>query len=68
VNIRRCLRLVAPLALLCLSTSLKAQNVVRIEVWPIETLTVKTQQVLTGDQNGKSVTIAGELRISEARD
>src|SRR5438046_1246716 len=40
-----------------------AQNVVRIEVRPVETVTLKTQQVLTGDRNGKPVTIAGELRI-----
>src|SRR5262252_9713785 len=35
----------------------------RIEVRPIETLTLSDQQFLTGDKNGKAVTIAGELRI-----
>jgi len=35
----------------------------RIELRPIETLTLSDQQFLTGDKNGKAVTIAGELRI-----
>jgi dienelactone hydrolase len=35
----------------------------RIELRPIETLTLTDQQFLTGDRNGKAVTIAGELRI-----
>src|SRR5947208_6838982 len=35
----------------------------RTEVRPIETLTLTDQQFLTGDKNGKAVTIAGELRI-----
>ena len=35
----------------------------RIELRPIETLTLTDQQFLTGDKNGKAVTIAGELRI-----
>src|SRR5882672_3180086 len=33
----------------------------RIELRPIETLTLTDQQFLTGDKNGKAVTIAGEL-------
>src|SRR5262245_16027650 len=35
----------------------------RTELRPIETLTLSDQQFLTGDKNGKAVTIAGELRI-----
>src|SRR5947207_15404780 len=35
----------------------------RIELRPIETLTLTDQQFLTGDKNGKAVTIAGELRL-----
>jgi dienelactone hydrolase len=41
----------------------RAQNVVRIEIIPIETVTLKTQQFLTGDLNGKPTVVAGELRI-----
>lgn len=36
---------------------------VRTEIRPVETLTLSDQQFLTGDKNGKAVTIAGELRI-----
>jgi dienelactone hydrolase len=35
----------------------------RIELRAIETLTLSDQQFLTGDKNGKAVTIAGELRL-----
>jgi hypothetical protein len=35
----------------------------RVEVRPIETITLSTQQFLTGDKNGKPATLAGELRI-----
>lgn len=38
-------------------------QVARIELHPIETLTLTDQQILTGAHDGKSVTIAGELRI-----
>jgi len=51
-----------PLALLCLPEAVLAQNLVRIEVRPVETVTLKTQQVLTGDQTGKPAVLAGELR------
>ena len=63
MKIRFWLTLVAALTLLCLPASLNAQNLFRIEVRPVQTVTLKTQQVLTGDQNGKPVVIAGELRI-----
>ena len=35
----------------------------RIELRTIETITLSDQQILTGDKNGKAVTIAGELRF-----
>src|SRR5215468_7367950 len=40
-----------------------AQNVARIELQPIQTVTLKTQQILTGDTNGAPAMLAGELRI-----
>jgi hypothetical protein len=40
-----------------------AQNVARIELQPIQTVTLKTQQILTGDTKGAPATLAGELRI-----
>jgi len=40
-----------------------AQSVARIELQPIQTVTLKTQQILTGDTNGVPATLAGELRI-----
>jgi len=39
----------------------------RIEYVPIETLTLSNAQFLTGDENGKRVTIAGALRMPIAR-
>jgi len=41
----------------------EAQSVARIEVQPIQTVTLKTAQILTGDLNGAPTTVAGELRI-----
>jgi dienelactone hydrolase len=35
----------------------------RIEIHPVESLTLTDQQTLTGDKNGKRVVIAGELRL-----
>ncbi len=40
-----------------------AQSVARIELRPIQTVTLKTQQILTGDTKGAPATLAGELRI-----
>jgi len=40
-----------------------AQGVARIELQPIQTVTLKTQQILTGDSKGAPATLAGELRI-----
>jgi hypothetical protein len=52
MKIRSWLKLTVPLTLICLPGNLYAQNVFRIEVKPIETVTLKTQQVLTGDPDG----------------
>jgi hypothetical protein len=35
----------------------------RFEIRPVETITLSTQQFLTGDKNGKPAILAGELRI-----
>src|SRR5215470_9527540 len=40
-----------------------AQSVARIELQPIQTVTLKTEQMLTGDTKGTAATVAGELRI-----
>src|SRR5947209_1944568 len=37
----------------------------RTELRAVETLTLTDQQFLTGDKNGKAVSIAGELRIPQ---
>lgn len=41
---------------------------VRTEVHPLQTLTVSVRQFLTGDQDGKPVTIAGHLRFPQSAD
>jgi acetyl esterase/lipase len=41
----------------------EAQSVARIEVQPIQTVTLNTAQILTGDMKGVPATLAGELRI-----
>lgn len=41
--------------------TMRAQT--RIEIRPVETVTVSTQKFLLGDKNGRPVTLAGELRI-----
>jgi dienelactone hydrolase len=37
----------------------------RVELYPIPSLTISDQQFLTGDANGKPVTVAGELRLAQ---
>src|SRR6266567_380037 len=37
----------------------------RVEIYAIPSLTVSDQQFLTGDANGKQVTVAGEFRIAQ---
>jgi dienelactone hydrolase len=43
--------------------SVASGQVARIEVHPIETVTVTNQQFLNGDNSGKRVVIGGELRL-----
>jgi predicted esterase len=51
------------LGLLIASVSGPSHAQVRFEVRPVESMTLSSQQFLTGDKNGKPVTLAGELRI-----
>ncbi len=44
-----------------------AQGLGRIEIHPLETLTVSDEQFLTGDKAGKPVRLAGELRLPRAQ-
>jgi dienelactone hydrolase len=44
----------------------EAQTVARIEVQPIQTVTLNTAQILTGDMKGRPTTLAGELRIPKS--
>src|ERR1700712_2160370 len=37
----------------------------RVEIYSIPSLTISDQQFLTGDSNGKPVTVAGEFRIAQ---
>ncbi len=37
----------------------------RVEIYVISSLTISDQQFLTGDANGKAVTVAGEFRIAQ---
>ena len=39
----------------------------RVEIYAIPSLTISDQQFLTGDSNGKQVTVAGEFRIAQGR-
>lgn len=43
------------------------QVAARIELHPIQTLTISDQQFLKGDNNGKAVTISGQLRIAQGQ-
>ena len=43
-----------------------AQGMGRVEIHPIQSVTVTTAQFLTGDLYGKNVTLAGELRLPRA--
>jgi hypothetical protein len=48
---------------LLVSTSQPGSAQLRTEVRPVETVTLSTQQFLTGNQDGKPTMLAGELRI-----
>jgi dienelactone hydrolase len=53
----------AVLGALLVSMPCAAYAQMRIEIRPVETITLSTQQFLTGDKNGKPAILAGELRI-----
>src|SRR6266852_116991 len=50
-------------AAMLMPNSLALLGAGRIELQPIQTVTLKTQQILTGDTKGAPATLAGELRI-----
>ena len=45
--------------------SMPKEIAARVEIYAIPTLTLSDQQFLTGDANGKPVTVAGEFRIAQ---
>src|SRR6201989_747923 len=54
----------------CIETnaqSIPKEAAARIEIHAIPSLTISDQQFLTGDTNGKPVTVAGELRIAQGQ-
>jgi len=46
-----------------LACAIAAAHAQTVELLPVETVTLTTQQFLTGDENGKPAVLAGELRI-----
>ncbi len=61
--LRSAFRTSAILAGLLFSGFAAAQTIARMELRTFDSVTLSAQQVLTGDTNGKAVTLAGELRI-----
>src|SRR5437899_9269924 len=54
--------------LTCIETraqSIPKEMAARVEIYAIPSLTISDQQFLTGDANGKQVTVAGEFRIAQ---
>jgi dienelactone hydrolase len=54
--------------LTCIETSAQSmpkEIASRVEIYAIPSLTISDQQFLTGDANGKPVTVAGEFRIAQ---
>src|SRR5260370_12455971 len=54
--------------LTCIETnaqSMPKEIASRVEIYAIPALTISDQQFLTGDTNGKQVTVAGEFRIAQ---
>src|SRR3954471_16267699 len=52
----------------CIETSAQSipkEIASRVEIYAIPSLTISDQQFLTGDANGKQVTVAGEFRIAQ---
>ncbi len=55
--------LLAVSAFMLTGASALGQSVARLEMHPVQTVTLKNQQFLTGDLNGTPAVLAGELRI-----
>ena len=56
------------LLITCIETnaqSMPKDVAARTEIYAIPSLTISDQQFLTGDTNGKEVTVAGEFRIAQ---
>jgi dienelactone hydrolase len=54
--------------LTCIETSAQSipkEMAARAEIYAIPSLTISDQQFLTGDSNGKQVTVAGEFRVAQ---
>ena len=54
--------------LTCIETnaqSMPKEIASRVEIYAISSLTISDRQFLTGDTNGKQVTVAGEFRIAQ---
>ena len=58
---RRALATIVSLTFALTLGEVRAQ--VRPEIYPVQTVTLSTQQVLLGEQNGRPTVLAGELRI-----
>jgi dienelactone hydrolase len=56
------------LLLTCIETnaqSIPKEMAARVEIYAIPSLTISDQQFLSGDKNGKEVTVAGEFRVAQ---
>jgi len=54
--------------LTCIETSAQSipkEMAARVEIYAIPSLTISDQQFLSGDSNGKQVTVAGEFRVAQ---
>src|ERR1700710_2622839 len=54
--------------LTCIKTNaqpIPKEMAARVEIYPIPSLTISDQQFLSGDANGKPVTVAGEFRVAQ---
>jgi pimeloyl-ACP methyl ester carboxylesterase len=54
--------------LTCVETnaqSIPKEMAARVEIYAIPSLTISDQQFLSGDKNGKEVTVAGEFRVAQ---
>lgn len=63
ITLKSSLLVVVATSVAFLCTVAHSQSFVRMELRPIESTTLTTQQFLTGERNGKPAVLAGELRI-----